>query len=53
MKKVVLAMSLLLTSGVFFTSCREEQSEVEQAADETGDAIEETGEEIEDEVDGM
>lgn len=51
MKKLVLIFGLLMTSGIFFTSCREEQSEVEQAADDAGDAVEEAGEEVEDAVD--
>lgn len=46
MKKIVLFLALTFTTSVFFTSCREERSGVERAADDAGDAIEEAGDEL-------
>ena len=46
MKKLILVLALTFSTSVFFTSCREERSGVERAADDAGDAIEEAGEEI-------
>lgn len=48
MKKVILVLGLMMTSSILFTSCREEKSGVEQAADDVEDAADEVGDEIED-----
>lgn len=52
MKKVVLILGLLLTSNVFFVSCREENNasdDIENAAEDVGEGVEEAGEDVEDE----
>lgn len=46
MKKVVLVLSLLMTSSILFTSCREEKSGVERAADDMEDAVDDIGDDI-------
>lgn len=46
MKKILLVLALTFTTSVMFTSCREEKSGVEQAADDVGDAVEDAGDEI-------
>ncbi|MBI6117906.1 MULTISPECIES: hypothetical protein [Salegentibacter] len=51
MKKIILILAISFSTAAVFTSCREEKSGVEQAADDVEDAAEEAGEEIEDAVD--
>lgn len=46
MKKLLLVLALTFSTSVVFTSCRDERSGVERAADDAGDAIEEAGDEI-------
>lgn len=46
MKKVVLVLGLLMTSSILFTSCREEKSGVERAADDMEDAVDDIGDDI-------
>ena len=46
MKKVVLVLGLLMTSSILFTSCREEKSGVERAADDVEDAMDDAGDAI-------
>lgn len=46
MKKVVLVLGLLMTSSILFTSCREEKSGVERAADDVEDAVDDAGDAI-------
>lgn len=46
MKKIFLILALTFTTSVMFTSCREEKSGVEQAADDVGDAVDDVGDEI-------
>ncbi len=41
MKKLLLLLALTFTTSVMFTSCREEKSGLEQAADDVEDAVEE------------
>lgn len=53
MKKVVLVLGLLMTSGIFFTSCRDERSGVERAADDVEDAVDDVGDGIEDAADDV
>lgn len=53
MKKVVLVLGLLMTSSIVLTSCREEKSGIEQAADDVEDAAEDVGDDIEDIGDDM
>lgn len=51
MKKVVLILGLLMTTSMAFTSCRDDRSGVERAADDIEDAADEVGDEIEDTFD--
>ena len=51
MKKLILMLALTFSTAAVFTSCREEKSGVEQAADDVEDAAEDAGDEIEDAVD--
>lgn len=46
MKRLILILALTFSTSVFFTSCREESSSVERAADDAGDAIEDAGDEL-------
>lgn len=46
MKKIVLFLALTFTTSVVFTSCRDDRSGVERAADDAGDAVEEAGDEL-------
>ena len=52
MKKVVLILSLLMTTSVLFTSCREENNasdDIENAAEDVGDGVEDAAEDVENE----
>ena len=52
MKKVALILSLLMTTSVLFTSCREENNasdDIENAAEDVGDGVEDAAEDVEDE----
>lgn len=51
MKKVVLILGLLMTTSMAFTSCRDDRSAVERAADDIEDAADDVGDEIEDTFD--
>ncbi|MDT0645480.1 hypothetical protein RM545_02155 [Zunongwangia sp. F260] len=47
MKKLMLILALVCSTGVF-TSCREEKSGVERAADDIEDAADDVGDAVED-----
>ncbi len=51
MKKVILLLALCLSTAAVFTSCRDERSGVEKAADDIEDAAEDAGDAVEDAVD--
>lgn len=44
----MLVLALTFATSAVFTSCREERSGVERAADDVGDEIEDVGDDIED-----
>lgn len=48
MKKVVLILGLLMTSSIVLTSCRDDRSGVERAADDVQDAVDDVGDQIDD-----
>ena len=56
MKKLILMLAITFSTAAVFTSCREEKSDVEQAAEDVGDGIEDAaddvGDGIEDATDG-
>jgi hypothetical protein len=51
MKKVLLILAFTFSTAAVFTSCRDEKSGVEQAADDVEDAADDVGDGIEDAVD--
>lgn len=53
MKKVVLVLGLLLSSSLVFTSCRDDRSGVERAADDVEDAVDDVGDGLEDAADDV
>lgn len=53
MKKIVLILALTFTTSLVFTSCRDEKTGTEQAADDVEDAMDDVGDEIEDIGDDM
>ncbi len=46
MKKVFLILALTFATSVVFTSCRDDRSGVERAADDVEDAVDDIGDEI-------
>jgi len=53
MKKLILMLAITFSTAAVFTSCREEKSGVEKAADDIEDAADDVGDEIEDATDDM
>ncbi len=53
MKKLILMLAITFSTAAVFTSCREEKSGVERAADDIEDAADDVGDEIEDATDDM
>lgn len=53
MKKIVLILALLMTSSIVFTSCRDDRTGVEKAADDVEDAAEDFGDDVEDITDDV
>ncbi|MGY5846492.1 hypothetical protein ACW6QP_03665 [Salegentibacter sp. HM20] len=51
MKKVILMLAITLSSFAVLTSCRDERSGVERAADDVEDAIDDAGDAVEDAAD--
>ncbi|WP_168191322.1 MULTISPECIES: hypothetical protein [Antarcticibacterium] len=46
MKKLLLLLALTFSTSVVFTSCRDDRSSVERAADDVGDAIDDATDEL-------
>jgi hypothetical protein len=46
MKKLLLLLALTFSTSVVFTSCRDDRSAVEKAADDVGDAIDDATDEL-------
>ncbi|MFO8146729.1 MAG: hypothetical protein ACQEWG_13190 [Bacteroidota bacterium] len=46
MKKLLFLMMLTFSTSALFTSCREEKSGIEKAADDVGDAVEDVADDI-------
>ncbi|HSI70388.1 MAG TPA: hypothetical protein VK941_09165 [Gillisia sp.] len=46
MKKLLLLLALTFSTSVVFTSCRDDRSTVEKAADDVGDAIDDATDEL-------
>lgn len=46
MKKLMLVLALTFATSVVFTSCRDDRSGVEKAADDVGDAIDDVADEL-------
>jgi FlaG/FlaF family flagellin (archaellin) len=53
MKKLILMIAIIFSTAAVFTSCREEKSGVEKAADDIEDAADDVGDEVEDATDDM
>ncbi|PRX47981.1 Vmc-like lipoprotein signal peptide domain-containing protein [Salegentibacter salegens] len=53
MKKLILMLAITFSTAAVFTSCREEKSGVEKAADDIEDAADDVGDEVEDATDDM
>lgn len=51
MRKVVLILGLFMTTSIALTSCRDDRSGVERAADDIEDAVDDIGDEIDDTFD--
>lgn len=53
MKKLILLMALTFSTAAVFTSCRDDRSGVEKAADDIEDAADDAGDAIEDATDDL
>ncbi|HSP13100.1 MAG TPA: hypothetical protein VLO29_11290 [Salegentibacter sp.] len=53
MKKLVLLLALTFSTAAVFTSCRDDRSGVEKAADDIEDAADDVGDAIDDATDEM
>ncbi|MBZ9728275.1 hypothetical protein LB467_01120 [Salegentibacter sp. JZCK2] len=53
MKKLILMLAITFSTAAVFTSCREEKSGVERAADDIEDAADDVGDAIDDATDDM
>jgi len=51
MKKLIFILAFTFSTAAVFTSCREEKSGVEEAAEDVEDAAEDAGDEVEGAVD--